>query len=351
MAVTGKALSTDFRHNDVYIALLEKIKQSVVSAQYVVERFVDRKKLETNWGVGQSIDAYLEFNKQTPSFSRASFYEQLAEDLGVTARFLQKTVRFYRMYPQIDFSLPFNWTHYVVLISISDGKERLSWENRIIEEGLSATQVKALWRQRQRERVRILRVDDKDLHELQRGMLYVYRIVQDEHLHGESRRLLDLGFSMRLDWPELFKPSYHSGKLIQSYKIEGRYYLKEARDIRNQLYTYKAFVRRVIDADTIVVNIDVGFGLWREETLRLRGIDAPEINTVDGQSARKYVVDELSACPFVVIKTYGSDKYDRYLVDVFTLPGEEDPSKVAEQGGLLNHTLLSLGMARKFMGS
>ena len=43
------------------------------------------------------------------------------------------------------------------------------------------------------------------------------------------------------------------------------------------LYAYRAVITRVIDGDTVVADIDLGFHTWRrDEHLRLIGIDAPE---------------------------------------------------------------------------
>ncbi|MFT5387382.1 MAG: hypothetical protein ACI9E5_000509, partial [Candidatus Omnitrophota bacterium] len=40
-----------------------------------------------------------------------------------------------------------------------------------------------------------------------------------------------------------------------------------------------------------------------------------------------------------------SDKYDRYLVDVFYQTGENNPHKVAKTGIFLNQQLLDVGYA------
>jgi micrococcal nuclease len=95
------------------------------------------------------------------------------------------------------------------------------------------------------------------------------------------------------------------------------------------LYTYRADVVNVLDGDTIKVVVDLGFGVRSVQTLRLRGIDAPEIATADGMEAKKALAKMLKiqdggwgmadgkANPGVLIKTVKSDKYDRYLADVF----------------------------------
>ncbi len=94
------------------------------------------------------------------------------------------------------------------------------------------------------------------------------------------------------------------------------------------------------------VNIDLGFGNWMRQKLRLRGIDAPEISTQKGQKAKQFVEAVLKDIPFVIIKTHGSDKYDRYLVDIFYIVDEKNPQVVLEQGIFLNQQLLDLGLAK-----
>jgi micrococcal nuclease len=47
-------------------------------------------------------------------------------------------------------------------------------------------------------------------------------------------------------------------------------------------YTYKAIVVRVVDGDTVDVDIDLGFGVWfSNQRIRLLGVDTPECRTRD----------------------------------------------------------------------
>ena len=105
-------------------------------------------------------------------------------------------------------------------------------------------------------------------------------------------------------------------------------------------------VTRVVDGDTIVVLIDCGFGIRINQRLRLRNIDTPELTTPKGVKAKQFVESKLKPSPFVIIKTYGSDKYDRYLVDVFYLKGKKDAKRLVEQGKFLNQELLDQGLAK-----
>ena len=48
------------------------------------------------------------------------------------------------------------------------------------------------------------------------------------------------------------------------------------------MYDYKAKVNRVVDGDTVDVDIDLGFGIWlHSERVRIMGIDTPESRTSD----------------------------------------------------------------------
>ncbi len=48
------------------------------------------------------------------------------------------------------------------------------------------------------------------------------------------------------------------------------------------MYEYRVKVLRVVDDDTVDVDIDLGFGIWiHNERVRIMGIDTPESRTKD----------------------------------------------------------------------
>ena len=48
------------------------------------------------------------------------------------------------------------------------------------------------------------------------------------------------------------------------------------------MHEYKIDVLRVVDGDTVDVDIDLGFGVWlRNQRVRIVGIDTPESRTSD----------------------------------------------------------------------
>ncbi len=64
------------------------------------------------------------------------------------------------------------------------------------------------------------------------------------------------------------------------------------------MYEYRCKVSRVVDGDTVDVDIDLGFGVWlHKERVRIIGIDTPESRTRDkvekrfGLLAKEFVED------------------------------------------------------------
>ena len=100
-------------------------------------------------------------------------------------------------------------------------------------------------------------------------------------------------------------------------------------------YHYDAIVKRVIDGDSIVIDIDLGLSIWRRgEAVRLFGINEPEVVGAQkpaGIAARDFLKALLagptligSDDPRVVVETIkdGGDKYGRLLAKVFMRRGD-----------------------------
>ncbi len=101
-------------------------------------------------------------------------------------------------------------------------------------------------------------------------------------------------------------------------------------------YLYKAHVVRVYDADTVTVDIDLGLHAGLSgETLRLYGIDAPELRGTErpsGLLARDYL-RELVLDKDVTIQTFKDDKgkYGRWLARIW-LNGIDVNAHLVERG-------------------
>lgn len=93
------------------------------------------------------------------------------------------------------------------------------------------------------------------------------------------------------------------------------------------MYEYRVKkVTKVLDGDTIDVDLDLGFSISYSGRIRLSGIDTPESRTKDlaekklGLEAKEYMKSLLDNAKLVVIKTEkpdSSEKYGRILGQVF----------------------------------
>ena len=98
-----------------------------------------------------------------------------------------------------------------------------------------------------------------------------------------------------------------------------------------------------------MVRIDLGFNVWRVEHIRLKGIDAPEIGTPEGKRAKQFVVAALEGVPFVVLHTCKTDKYARYVADLFYDAALKKKEQVFNSGNFLNQQLLDQELAKSML--
>lgn len=115
------------------------------------------------------------------------------------------------------------------------------------------------------------------------------------------------------------------------------------------MYRYYATVKRVVDADTLDLQIDLGFNVHINARVRLANLNAPETYGVkkdskeyqEGVKATEFVKDWLkSVTPKgVVVETYKNKtgKYGRWIATVYSY----------EETKNLNEDLIDSGHAKK----
>ena len=88
------------------------------------------------------------------------------------------------------------------------------------------------------------------------------------------------------------------------------------------MHEYHCVITRIIDGDTIDVDIDLGFDCWlHKQRIRLYGIDTPESRTRDleekkyGLAAKAFVEKFIPLGSTALLKTKEKGKYGRYLGD------------------------------------
>ena len=113
-----------------------------------------------------------------------------------------------------------------------------------------------------------------------------------------------------------------------------------------RMYEYKAKLLRVVDGDTIDVQIDLGFHVYHDIRVRLYGINTPESRTRNlkekalGLKAKRLTQKFCEQSMWLIIKTIKTGKYGRYLSEVYDDKGESLAAK-----------LLGQDLARKYFGT
>ncbi len=267
-------------------AILEKGRQKALSA-------VNQIKLETYWTMGERM---AEAKELADPNQESSLMSRLSEDLDMDLPLLYRIQQFYRLWPKgvpiIEGSPTLSWSHFVEILSLKDPKERDYYFEQASTEGWS--------------RDTLRKAIEKDL----------FIVSQETKQLPEGQ-------------PVLERPV-------------------------NPLHVYKAIVEKVVDGDTLLVRIDLGFDVWVNQRTRFRGINTAEIirNGVPAgdapdraEQAKQFVETKLKDIGFVVLKSYKTDKFGRYVVDLFYHPTIKRKEEVYEKGFFLNLELLQEGLA------
>jgi micrococcal nuclease len=104
------------------------------------------------------------------------------------------------------------------------------------------------------------------------------------------------------------------------------------------MYEYKVKVIKVIDGDTIDVDIDLGFNTTlTKKRIRLYGIDTPESRTRDKEEKKRGLISKkylLLKCPiggYVTLKSHGIGKFGRILGELFEYNKHEDTVSINQE--------------------
>lgn len=345
-----RGTSASVSHVGTYDELLTAIRKAKAGSQARVEKAVEQERVREAWEIGRLIDEHVLQHKE-----RADYAEQvisrLSSDLGLSDRELYYNLRFYRLYPILPHASKLSWSEYRELLSVNDAKER---------DALAEKAEKEKWtRDQMREEVKAVTQKEKPaetkpeetLKPSPLGQPGTYKIILAKTGPYEGELALDLGFSIYFRLSEVAEDlsEFKEGELVLFEEKEIQLLGKpRAADLENLLYTYNARVFRVLDGDTVEAVVDLGFGITTTQTLRLRGIDCPELVSKEGKEAKAFVEKLLEGTgspaesgvpvPMVLIKTSKSDKYDRYLADVFITDKTGDVQ-------YLNNELLEKGLA------
>lgn len=306
-----------------YQNLLKNIQNLIANLQ----ENISRQKVEFAWNVGKLIEEDL-LKHQTLNYGDGLF-KNLSADSGIEKTNLYKMHNFFKSYPSLPQEPKITWTHYQALLAISDEETRQNLENLTKENSLTVSDLKKeIKNNKTAVRLKAPRVVPSL--EFERGLLFNYQI---KEIRGA--KFLDLGFNIFKDFPTNFS----EGEIVESAKNNSEFFLQKSAVKKSQIHTYKAYLERVVDGDTIRTYLDLGFGVWHHEILRLAKINAPELSTKEGKIASAKLSELLENTEILIIKTNKTDIFGRYIADVF-LENEE--------GKYLNQMMLDAGVAEEF---
>jgi len=266
-----------------YNRLKSDLENIISKGRARLEKAATEIAVETHWQAGRRLHESL---GESRTESSGELIEKLAQDLGVHNSVLYRSLQFFRKYPErlpdTDEFRSLSWGAHVELLPVNDEEERVFYITRAAQEKWS------------REKLR-------------------GAIRADEYAKREKGKKKNR--DVELERP---KPG---------------------------LYTYEAELERVIDGDTIIVRVDLGFDVLKRERIRFRSVDAPPLETTEGEKAMRFVKKALKNVKTLVLRTHWHDMYGRYVADVLYDKKEESKDRVLKKGRFLNQELLDSGMA------
>lgn len=94
---------------------------------------------------------------------------------------------------------------------------------------------------------------------------------------------------------------------------------------------FRGQVRRVIDADSLAVRVDLGFDVMVNISVRVRGVYAPENRTEEGRAASLFAMTLLASSP-ITLRTEHDRSFARWVADVWLPDGTNYAERLIAAG-------------------
>ena len=122
------------------------------------------------------------------------------------------------------------------------------------------------------------------------------------------------------------------------------------------MYRYNVAVTRVVDGDTVDVDIDLGFGMtYKKQRVRMMGIDTPESRTRDLEEKfygkqSKYFLEGLLKDKKVQLLSHDKGKFGRILGELFVNLEELNEDVISNAAGSINQMMIDNFHAVPYFG-
>ena len=138
-----------------YTEILQDIKSLLEKAKYRAYKAVDNLRVQTYWQIGERIVRGELQHRERADYGEQAI-ENLSSDLAIQRRDLYRMVQFYRAYPIVTSLMSqLSWTHYTVLITITDNEKRRFYETQSIQNAWSVRELRRQVRSNLYERMEV----------------------------------------------------------------------------------------------------------------------------------------------------------------------------------------------------
>ena len=264
-----------------YAKLVADIRRIIAEGRMRAAKAASQELVETYWEVGRRI---CQEGLTDKGGYGESVLADLAEELEMDESTLLRCIHLFQTYKSVPGSQALTWSHYKVLLPLTDDEERTWYEKFVEEEGLTVPQL-------------------------------------TQALKNER---------------------FEESQTKEGKKVKAKTLIRPTE----AAYVYKALVERVIDGDTLLLRVDLGFTVWKEQRFRLGGIDCPALDEPGGREAFEYVRDQMAKADFVMVKTNKIDIYGRYVAHLFYSLKTDNKDKIFSEGRYLNQELVDKGLAK-----
>lgn len=269
-----------------YTKLVGDLRKLIDEGRAKAQSALNGEVMNTYWRVGARLS--MERLAETAGYGQ-SIMEKLAYELKTDRSTLVRCLQFFRDYPKgVPAGTTLSWSHFRCLLTVKDDKARAFYEKIAQEKE---------WTQEE-----------------------LYRAIRADH-YGEVQ--------------------FKDGSATKS--------PRKLKRPAGGPFVYRAEIVRVVDGDTILARLDLGFDVWKKERFRLAMVDTPPLKEDGGEEALAYVRDQLAKAQVLVVATNKEDVHGRYIAHVMYSTDERDDwQKVFREGRHLNQELLDKGLARVY---
>ncbi len=283
-------MNKNFFQSKSYQQFIEGLKKITKDEEAFSELAQNQRTLQSHWKKAKKI---AQFKTKVPHGEKEEYYKQVAKDLKYKRTHVFLLLKFYEVYsqgvPQFEGSERLYWAHYVELIGVASKSKRDFYLELTAQENLSRDRLRKAIKEKLYEKLK----EEKST----------------KHPNGILKRPTNPAFI----------------------------FIADPKTLENS------------DVDTLDALLDQGFRSWHRDTFRLRGINGPEMHGPQHELAlrgKEFLSKELKNAALIIIKTYKTDKYGRYIADVIYHPVWTDVEKVFKEGIYLNQLLLDKSLAK-----